>query len=101
MKCEILVTTRRGQKVAGTISLEKGKLTSTSQKRYEKLIKSVKEDKTIVGSKTFDPKKDPRGWLQSLPKVYSGSHFRARLVEEKHGDKKTDRSKETRHSSKG
>ena len=78
---EILVTEwEGGQVIAGEIIFEDGKLSFIAKKGYEILMKNVMEGKTFVGEKVFDPAKDPKTWLQSLPSFYTGSRLRARLV---------------------
>lgn len=79
--CEILVTGREGgQVVAGEIIFTDGKLSFSATRGYEILMANVMEDKTFVGEKVFDPAKDPKAWLRSLPGFYTGSIVRARLV---------------------
>ena len=81
--CEILVTTWNGQVLAGKIVLENGKLKSiTSQKKYKDLVQYVRNTNTFSGKKELSPKENPKEWLKSLPAQYSGSHLRARLVEQ-------------------
>lgn len=85
--CEILVTKLEGgQVVAGEIILEDGKLSFYATKGYEILMENVMEDKTSVGETMFDPAKDPRAWLRSLPSFYNGSIVRARLVKSQDRD---------------
>lgn len=97
--CEILVTKRSGQIVVGKITLEDGKLSVTiSNKSFDRL-RSIKEDKILIGSKVYEPKKDAKGWFKNLPKAYNGSHLRIRMVED--GNTKTDRSKKAGSKAKG
>ena len=85
--CEILVTERKvGQVVAGEIILNEGKFSFTATKGYEFLMENVMEAKTFVGENVFDPTKNPRAWLRSLPSYYSGSIVRARLVKSQDRD---------------
>jgi hypothetical protein len=76
--CEILVTEWEGQVVAGEIILEDGKLSFSATKGYEILMENVMVDETFVGEKVFDPVRDPKDWLRSLPSFYTGSTARAR-----------------------
>jgi hypothetical protein len=79
--CEILVTEwEGGQIVAGEIIFKDGKLSFSATKGYEILMGNVMEDKTFVEEKVFDPAKDPKAWLRSLPSFHTGSIVRARLV---------------------
>ena len=79
--CEILVTEwEEGQVVAGEIVFNDEGLSFSVTKGYEILMENVVEDKTFVGEKVFDPAKDPKAWLRSLPSFYTGSIVRARLV---------------------
>ena len=79
--CEILVTDwDEGQIVAGAIFLKDGKLSVSLTKGHEVLMQNVMENRTFVGEKLFDPAKDPKAWLRSLPSFYTGSIVRARLV---------------------
>jgi hypothetical protein len=85
--CEILVTEwEEGQRVAGNIVLKNGKLSFYAVKGYEILMENAMEDKTFVGEKVFDPAKDPKAWLRSLPSFYTGSIVRARLVRSRDRD---------------
>jgi len=77
--CEILVTEwDEGQVVAGEIIVSDEKLSFSAKRGYEMLMENVMQDKTFVGEKAFDPTKDPKAWLRSLPSFYSGSIIRAR-----------------------
>jgi hypothetical protein len=84
--CEILSTewTKKGddlaQVLAGTITLKDGKLMCRAEKGHENSLKSVKDNKSYIGDKEFDPDKDPEGWLKSLPHQYTGGFLRARLL---------------------
>jgi hypothetical protein len=78
--CEILVTEwGEGQVVAGEIIFAGGKLSFSATKGYETLMQNIMEDKTFIAENVFDPAKDPRAWLRSLPSFYTGSIVRARL----------------------
>ena len=80
--CEFLVTEWEGGQVnAGKITLGDGKLKAHPTKGHESVLKEVMGNKSYKGKKEFDPKEDPEGWLESLPYQYSGSVFRARLVD--------------------
>jgi hypothetical protein len=78
--CEILVTEWEGQVVAGELIFEDGELRFSATKGHEILMQNIMESKTYVGEKVFDPIKDPRAWLRSLPTCYTGSVVRARLA---------------------
>lgn len=79
--CEILVTEwDAGQVVAGEIVFRDGELSFSATKGYEILMQNVMEDKTFVAENVFDPAKDAKAWLRSLPSFYTGSVMRARLV---------------------
>jgi hypothetical protein len=69
-----------GQIVAGKIILEDGKLRFLSKRGWEAFVETIMKDKTFVGESVFDPIKDPRAWLRSLPSYYTGSIVRARLL---------------------
>lgn len=85
--CEILVTDwEEGQVVAGEIILTDGKLSSSATKGYEVLMGNVIEDKAFAGEDVFDPAKDPKDWLRSLPTFYTGSIVRARLAKSQDRD---------------
>ena len=84
MACEFLVTTwgEGAQVNAGKIVLKKGKLEAEPKKGWENVLKTILKEKSYKGDKMFDPKKDPEGWLKSLPHQYSGIALRARMVKE-------------------
>ena len=85
--CEILFTEwEDGQVVAGEIIFRDGKLSFSATKGYELLMENVMEDKTFVGEKVFDPARDPKDWLRSLPSFYTGSILRARPVKSQDRD---------------
>ena len=78
--CEILITEwENGQVVAGEIVFSDGKLSFSATKGYEILMENVLGDKTFFRENAFDPAKDPKAWLRSLPSFYTGSIVRARL----------------------
>jgi len=78
--CEILLTTERGQILAGRVILgNNGKLRCLAAKDYRILMKTVMDTRPIVGAKKFDPRKDPSKWLQSLTYHYSGSYIKAKI----------------------
>lgn len=85
--CEMLVTDwHKGQIVVGKIILEKGKFRFLAEKGWERFMETTVADKTFVGENVFDPTKNPRAWLRSLPRYYSGSIVRARLVKSQDRD---------------
>jgi hypothetical protein len=85
--CEILVTEwEEGQVVAGEIIFSNGKLSFSAAKGYEILMGNVMASETFLGEKVFDPTKDPKAWLQSLPSFYTGSIVRAWQLKPQNGD---------------
>ena len=78
--CEILVTEwEQGQILAGEITFEDGKLCFSARQGYKALMTNIMKDKTFIAEKEFDPARDPKDWLRSLPSFYTGSMVRARL----------------------
>lgn len=86
--CEILETNwgkGPAQTLVGTITVKDGKLMCRAEKGHENSLRSVRDNKSYIGDKEFDPAKDPEGWLKSLPHQYNGSLLRAWLL--KKGDR--------------
>lgn len=78
-KCEILLTTEDGQKVAGVVIFGPGGLLATPTKGYEVLMKNVMATDHEVDGKEVSPE-DMKAWFESLPRHYSGSYMRARMI---------------------
>ena len=80
MICQMLITTKEGQILAGTLVFKNGKVSSEPEEGYELLMADV------LGTPNFDYdhkiilKDDPENWFGALPKQYSGSYLRALLV---------------------
>jgi hypothetical protein len=66
---ELLVLTDDGQEVAGTFSLEKGRIAYKANKGYELLGKNIVMDHPVT---------DPQKWLDDLPNILTGTYLRAR-----------------------
>jgi hypothetical protein len=82
MKCLLLVTTDKGQEIAGTITLTNGKVTAVPEKGFENAVNSVMSEPNYDIDHFVSLKDDPVGWLNALPKQYNGSYFRALLVDD-------------------
>jgi hypothetical protein len=81
MKCEILISKRHGQVVAGTVSLDGGNIVAHANAGFETLMQNVMNSSVIHGER-FTRKDDPEGWFNALPYEYNGSYVRARMVQE-------------------
>lgn len=79
MNCEILVSTKQGQKVAGTVSFNGVDVVQQARPGYENLMKNVMKSPVINGEK-FTREENPEEWFKNLPAQYSGSYVRARMV---------------------
>jgi len=80
MRVDMLVTTRDGQVVAGSIYLVNGQFELEADPHYVTLMESMLEDPVVLGDKVIDSGKQPLQWMRALPSYYSGSYLRARLV---------------------
>lgn len=74
--CELLVTTKEGQLVAGIIELKGGVITSGYSDGYERLVLGVLEA-PVFG---VERESNPELWFEALPLQYSGSYFRAEIL---------------------
>lgn len=66
----MLLTTRDGQVVAGTVILEGDAVGMSVNSGHEILMRNLLED----------AKPDPVKWFNSLPNTYNGSYLRARML---------------------
>lgn len=82
-KCELLLTTRDGQILGGTIVLDGGKITGHAEDGHEKLIATVLENPTHDGVNLVDRREDAEALFRTLPMQYNGSYVRAEIVAEK------------------
>ena len=62
MKCGLLVTTRKGQELAGTLTLSGKTVSALPKEGYEVMLQSVMDDPVVVdgGTKKVWLKDDPR-----------------------------------------
>lgn len=75
--CELLVTTKEGQILAGVIELhDDGSVSSGYSDGYENLVSNVL-DTPVLG---VDRESDSEAWFDGLPSQYSGSYFRVAKV---------------------
>jgi hypothetical protein len=81
MQCEILISKRNGQLVAGTLSLDGGNVVAHANPGFETLMQNVMNSPVIHG-KRFMREDDPEGWFNALPYQYNGSYMRARMVQD-------------------
>jgi hypothetical protein len=81
-KCELLVTEKVGQVMAGTISLDTktGKLSVQPKKGYEQLFENALDEDHVVDGENVSKDVDVGAWLDSLPQHYNGSYLRARIL---------------------
>ena|ERR1700694_250598 len=82
--CELVVTTGDGQIVAGTLTEDNGKIASHPMPGYETLCDNVLAGSHIVegGRRQITADDDPQEWFRNLPREYSGSYLRARILDE-------------------
>lgn len=78
MKCEILKTTKDGQKVICTLTLEGDSVIADGDSAD--LETSLLTKKHRVGGKLIGATDDPKAWFEALPATYSGDYLRARMV---------------------
>jgi hypothetical protein len=79
-KCEILLTTKDGQKVAGAITFSSGVMMAVPIKGHEVLMDNVWAASHEVDGKEVSREDDAEVWFKSLPSHYNGSYLRARMV---------------------
>ena len=73
MKCEFLISKKRGQESAGILTLDnKGKLSIQIKNGHSILMKEVLAD--------GEAEPDVRVWFNNLPAEYDGSYLRARIL---------------------
>ena len=65
MQCEILITKRKGQVVAGTLSLDNGNIAAHANAGFETLMQNVMNSSVIHGKK-FTREDDPEGWFKDF-----------------------------------
>ena len=82
MKCRILMTTGKGQKVAGVISFASGKVQVKVTPGYERMMQSILDDEVWVRGREISRATNPAKWFQALPLHYHGSYLRAEMVED-------------------
>jgi hypothetical protein len=82
MKCEILLTTKEGQIVVGTVVLTDSKkvYSEAVDEEYETLMKNVLADPHTINGELVSAREDSRAWFKTLPQHYSGMYLRARFV---------------------
>ncbi len=80
MRVDMLVTTRDGQVVAGSIYLVNGQFSIEADPHYVTLMESMLQDPVVLGDKVIDSSEQPLQWMLALPSYYSGSYLRARLI---------------------
>lgn len=81
MQCEILVSKKTGQVIAGTLTLKDGKIEAEPTHGYEVLMDKVMAEPSFSSDgKVVDRYQDPEAWFNALPKRYNGIYMRARLV---------------------
>src|ERR1700721_2038190 len=77
MLCELLVTTKEGQILAGVIKLkDDGSVSGDYSDGYENLVTNVMAA-PVLG---IERESDSKAWFDGLPKQYTGSYFRAAKV---------------------
>lgn len=74
LQVEFYETIRTGQKLPGSLTLEKGKLK----------VRCLPDSKTLFANLLEDAKEetDLAAWMRGLPEMYSGAYLRAKLIEE-------------------
>ncbi len=79
MKCELLVTTKNGQELAGMLTLSGDKVSPQPEKGYEAMLRSIIDEPVVVDEdmRKMSLKDDPQKWFENLPRQYSGSYLRA------------------------
>lgn len=78
MEAELLELTRDGYVVMGTITLEGDMIQVSSDK--PNVEKSVLEIPANIDGKRVYAKDNPEAWFKALPRTFSGSYMRARIL---------------------
>lgn len=78
MKAELLRTTRDGQVVIGTITLEGETIRVLSDS--PNVEASVLDTPANIDGKRVYAKDDAKAWFEALPSTFSGDYVRARIV---------------------
>lgn len=78
MKAELLKTTRDGQVVIGTITLDGETIRVSSDN--PNLEASLVDTPANINGKQVYAKDDARAWFEALPRTFSGDYLRARIV---------------------
>ena len=79
-KCEIIVTTRSGQEIVGTVTLEGRQLTIEPKSGYETFFKRLLDERHYINDDMVSAREDSRSWFKTLPSHFSGAFVRARIV---------------------
>jgi hypothetical protein len=81
MRCTILVTTADSQIVAGTVSLDDGRITVEASEGHRLLMQGILGHANLIdgGKRKVTAKSDPKLWFEALPKNYDGSYLRAAI----------------------
>jgi len=72
-KCEMLMTTSEGQEVGCTLFLDGDRVTFQATPGHEVLMRNMMNDVPVTGVEK---------WFDSLPRQYTGSYLRAKIVQE-------------------
>jgi hypothetical protein len=84
MKCELLETTKNGQELAVTFTLEDGKVTAKAESASEGIVGDLENQTIFAGGRSIKLKDDPTAWFMGLPEFYNGSALRAHMVPDDH-----------------
>ena len=74
----ILLTTEKGQIVAGYIKLKNGKLSISP--KGSTLLRNICRDSIVYNNQQVSPKDNPSLWFEGLPYQYNGAYLRAEMV---------------------
>ena len=77
--CDLLVTTKKGQLIAGTIVLDGSHVFAVPAEGYETLVKNVLEAPVVTPRGKFYRESTPVNWFEGLPLQYRGSYLQAKL----------------------
>ena len=80
MRCEFLVSMKSGQVLAGTVTLDGKTVSQVASPGYESMMSEIVADGVFVDDQRVTATGDPEKWFANLPREYSGSHLRARMV---------------------
>jgi hypothetical protein len=81
--CGLYVIREFKQTIAGHVFLDGAKITSKAEPGYERLMDNVMANPVVIdgGERQVTAKEKPEEWFAALPANYSGSYFRARIMD--------------------